>query len=156
MSTVRLINDKGDQLGVKPIQEALAMAREAGLDLVEVAPQAEPPVCRIMDYGKYKYKMRKKQQSRAKSHAGQVKEIRLHPKIDSHDVAYRIEHARQFLAGGQRVQVNVLFKGREMAHIDIGRDLLASFAEALADVSKVDRPPKLEGRRMGILLVAKS
>jgi len=132
------------------------MAREADLDLVEVAPQAEPPVCRIMDFGKYKYRQRKKQQqARGKSHARQVKEIRLHPKIDPHDVSYRIDHAREFIAQGHRVQVNVLFKGREMAHTDLGRELLINFAAALEDVAKMEAPPKLEGRRMGVLLVPK-
>lgn len=132
------------------------MAREADLDLVEVAPQGEPPVCRIMDFGRYKYKQRKKQQqARSKSHARQVKEIRLHPKIDPHDVSYRVDHARDFLAHGHRVQVNVLFKGREMAHIDLGRELLMRFVATLEDISKMEAPPKLEGRRMGVLLIPK-
>lgn len=153
---MRVINDKGDQVGVVPIQEALSIAREGDLDLVEVAPQADPPVCRIMDYGRYKYKLRKKQQqARSKSHGAQVKEIRLHPKIDEHDVAYRIEHARQFIAQGNRVQVNVLFKGRELAHIDLGRELLVKFAEAVEDVAKVERNPKMEGRKMDMLLIPK-
>jgi len=144
-------------MGVVPVQEAQAMANEASLDLVEVAPQSNPPVCRIMDYGKYQYKLRKKQQSsRAKSHARVLKEIRLHPKTDAHDISYRIEHARQFLEDGHKVQVNMFFKGREMAHIDIGRDVLMRFVDTLAEVSKVERPPKLEGRKMGILLTPKS
>jgi len=151
-----VINEKGEQVGILPIQEALSIAREAELDLVEVAPQADPPVCRVMDYGRYKYKQRKKQQqARSRSHGAQVKEIRLHPKIDPHDVAYRIEHAREFIAQGNRVQVNVLFKGRELAHTDLGRELLVKFAEAMADVAKIERPPKMEGRKMDMLLIPK-
>ena len=154
---MRLINDKGDQIGIITTQEALAMAKEAQMDLVEVDPASEPPVCRVMDFGRFKYKQRKKlQQSRSKTHPRQLKEIRLHPKTEEHDLAYRIEHARGFLKDGHRVQVNLIFKGRELAHIDLGRQLLLRFVEALAEVSKVDRPPKLEGRKMGILLVPKS
>ena len=133
------------------------MARDAELDLVEVAPQAEPPVCRIMDFGKYKYKLRKKRhQSRAKSHAKPIKAIRLSPKTGPHDVEYRVQHAREFLTLGHRVQINVQFKGREMAHVQLGRDLLMNFAGALDDVSKLEAPPRLEGRRMNIMLIPKS
>lgn len=139
-----------------PVQEALAMAKEAGLDLVEVAPRAQPPVCRIMDFGRYKYKQRKKRhQSKSKSHAKQIKGIRMYPKTGPHDVEYRALHAREFLAQGHRVQVNVLFKGREMAHLELGRSLLVNFAESLADVAKMEAPPKLEGRRMSVLLIPK-
>ena len=133
------------------------MAKETQMDLVEVDPASEPPVCRVMDFGRFKYKQRKKlQQSRSKTHPRLLKEIRLHPKTEDHDLTYRIEHARDFLKHGHRVQVNMFFKGRELAHVDLGRQLLVTFVEALADVSKVDRPPKLEGRKMGILLVPKS
>ena len=157
VSNVRLITDKGEQVGVVPIQEALAMARQADLDLVEVDPASEPPVCRIMDFGRFKYKQRKKiQQSRTKTHPRQMKEIRLHPKTDAHDISYRVEHAREFLSQGHRVQVNVFFKGRELAHVDLGRAVLMKFVDALADVSKPERPPKLEGRKMGVLLVPKT
>ena len=154
---VRLVNDKGDQIGVIPVQEALSMARQTDLDLVEVDPQSEPPVCRIMDFGRFKYKQRKKlQQSKAKTHPRQLKEIRLYPKTAPHDVEYRIEHARDFLKEGHRVQVTMMFKGREMAHVDLGKQLIMKFVESLADVSKLDRPPKLEGRKMGVLLVPKA
>ena len=133
------------------------MAREAQMDLVEVDPQSEPPVCRIMDFGRFKYKQRKKlQQSKSKSHPRQLKEIRLHPKTEPHDISYRVEHARGFLKQGHRVQVNMFFKGREIAHVDLGKQLLLGFIEALADVAKMDRPPKLEGRKMGVLLVPKA
>jgi len=153
---VRLVNDKGDQLGIVPIQEALSMAKEVSQDLVEVAPQSDPPVCRIMDFGKYKYKLRKKQQqSRAKTHTRLLKEIRLHPKTEQHDIDYRVEHARGFLQQGHRVQVNMLFKGREITHLDLGRQLLLQFVDQLSDISKVERPPKLEGRKMGVLLAPK-
>ena len=133
------------------------MAKEATMDLVEVDPQSEPPVCRIMDFGRFKYKQRKKLQlSRSKTHPRQLKEIRLHPKTETHDIQYRVEHAREFLRQGHRVQVNMFFKGREIAHVDLGRQLLVTFIESLADVSKIDRPPKLEGRKMGVLLVPKA
>lgn len=150
---VRLIGEKGEQVGVVPTDEARDRAREAGMDLVEVAPNARPPVCRLMDYGKYKYEQRKKQQkAKEKQHKIRIKGIRLRPKTDEHDFRVKVEHARKFLEQGNKVQVTLLFRGREMAHIELGRDLLERFSKELADVSTVERFPKLEGRRMTMLL----
>ena len=150
---VRLIDENGDQVGVIPTDDARSRAREAGLDLVEVAPDARPPVCRLMDYGKYKYEQRKKQQkAREKQHRIRIKGIRLRPKTDEHDFQVKLKRARKFLEQGNKVQVTLLFRGREMAHIDLGRNLLLRFAEELAELSTVERMPKMEGRRMTLLL----
>jgi translation initiation factor IF-3 len=150
---VRLIGEEGEQVGVVPTDQAREMARVAGLDLVEVASNARPPVCRLMDFGKYKYEQRKKQQrAKEKQHRIKVKGIRLRPKTDQHDFETKLGHARRFLEQGNKVQVTLLFRGREMAHIDLGRDLLRRFAEELSEVSTVERFPKLEGRRMTMLL----
>ncbi|MEN8162630.1 MAG: translation initiation factor IF-3 [Acidobacteriota bacterium] len=150
---VRLIGEEGEQLGLVQTDRAREMAREAGIDLVEVAETARPPVCRLMDYGKYKYELRKKQQkAKEKQHKIRVKGIRLRPKTDQHDFETKLGHARRFFDQGNKVQVTLLFRGREMAHIDLGRTLLRRFADELADVCTVERFPKLEGRRMTMLL----
>ncbi len=150
---VRLIGEEGEQVGIVPTETALARAREAGLDLVEVAPQARPPVCRLMDYGKYKYEQRKKQQkARERQHKIRIKGIRLRPKTDEHDFQVKLDRARRFLEQGNKVQVTLLFRGREMAHLDLGRNLLMRFAAELSEVSSVERAPKMEGRRMTLLL----
>lgn len=150
---VRLIGAEGEQVGVVPTEDARERAREAGLDLVEVAPTARPPVCRLMDFGKYKYEQRKKlQKAREKQHKIRIKGIRLRPKTDEHDFNVKLERARRFLEHGNKVQVTLLFRGREMAHIDLGRGLLIRFSEELAEVSTVERMPKMEGRRMTLLL----
>ena len=130
------------------------MAREAGLDLVEVAPNARPPVCRIMDYGKWKYQQQKKEdKSRASSRAGQLKELKMRTvKIGDHDLLIKINHARTFLEEGNKVQFTLQFKGREMAHIDLGRDIFRKIEKELYPVSKVERPAKMEGRRMTLVL----
>ena len=146
---VRLIGEEGEQVGVVPTEQAIIRAQEAGLDLVEVAAEARPPVCRLMDYGKYKYELRKKQQkAREKQHKIRIKGIRLRPKTDEHDFQVKLTRAHRFLEQGNKVQVTLLFRGREMAHIDLGRDLLIRFANDLAEVSTVERYPKMEGRRM--------
>ncbi len=150
---VRLIDDSGNQVGVVDTEEARQIARDKGLDLVEVSPEARPPVCKVMDYGKFKYDQKKKEHdSRKRQHKIQIKEIRLRPKIGAHDVDYKLKKARSFLEGGNKVQLNMLFRGREMAHIQVGRGVLMSFAEKLADLSKVERAPKMEGRRLTMLL----
>jgi translation initiation factor IF-3 len=150
---VRLIGVEGEQVGVVNTDNAREMAREAGMDLVEVAPNARPPVCRLMDYGKYKYEQRKKQQkAKEKQHRIRVKGIRLRPKTDQHDFEVKVNHARRFLEQGNKVQVTLLFRGREMAHIDLGRSLMQRFAEELQEVCTVERWPKMEGRRMTMLL----
>ncbi len=139
------------------IQDAQAAARDANLDLVEVAPGADPPVCRIMDYGKFKYKQKKKtHQTGPKFHrAAQVKEVRLRPKTDKHDVAVKRDRAVRFLSRGDKVLVNMLFRGREMAHVDIGMKILKQFAAELEDLAKVESPPKMERNKMHMLLAPK-
>jgi translation initiation factor IF-3 len=133
--------------------DARRIAREKGLDLVEVSPDARPPVCKIMDYGKFKYDQKKKEHdSRRRQHKVQIKEIRLRPKIGQHDIEYKLKKAREFLEAGDKVQLNMLFRGREMAHIDVGRQKLDAFAAMLEDISKVERRAKMEGRRMTMLL----
>lgn len=150
---VRLIDDTGRQVGVVPTDRAMAMAREAGLDLVEVSPDSRPPVAKIMDYGKYKYERRKQQQeSRKKSHTVQVKEVRLRPKTDKHDFDVKLGRARQFLLDGDKVQINMMFRGRELAHLEVGRLVVDRFALALDDLAKMERPPIFEGKRMTCLM----
>lgn len=151
-----MIDDDGNQLGLMLTDEALRKARETGLDLVEVAPDAEPPVAKIMDFGKFKYEQKKKaHQAKSKQKITQVKELRLRPKTEEHDFQVKIKKAKEFLAEGDRVQINMQFKGREMAHIDLGKTLLERFAMDVADASNVERPAILDGRRMTLLLVPK-
>jgi translation initiation factor IF-3 len=154
ISPVFLINDKDEKIGSTSTAEALRMAREAGLDLVEVAPTARPPVCRIMDYGKWRYQQQKKEdKSRASSRAGQLKELKMRTvKIGDHDLKIKIEHAREFLKEGNKVQFTLQFRGREMAHQDLGRDIFRKIKEELWPVSKVERDAKMEGRRMTLVL----
>ena len=153
--TIRLIAADGQQVGLVRMEEGLRMAKEAGLDLVEVAGDSEPPVCKILDYGKYKYRQ-KKRQHQGKHHRGsQIKEIRLHPKTSTHDVGYRVAHAREFLDEGYRVQVNVMFKGREMVHTELGRGMIERFVSELEDIAKVEQMPKMEGRKMLVILMPK-
>ncbi|MFO7897862.1 MAG: translation initiation factor IF-3 [Planctomycetota bacterium] len=151
---VRLIDAEGEQIGVVSIEEARKAAEDGGLDLVEVHAAADPPVCKLMDYGKYKYKQKRKaHQARARSHVTHVKEIRLHPKTSDHDLSYRLDHAREFLDRGDKVLFSVMFKGRELAHMEAGDQILNRVAERLADTAKVETPPKRDGRRrMSILL----
>jgi translation initiation factor IF-3 len=139
-----------------PVREALAHAVEAHLDLVEVAPQATPPVCRIMDYGKYKYQQSKKmQEARRRQTTIQVKEIKMRPKIEEHDMAFKLRNSRRFLEDGDKVKVSVIFRGREIAHTDRGYKILTQVAEALAEVGTVEQTPKLEGRSMSMILAPK-
>jgi translation initiation factor IF-3 len=155
---IRLIAADGAQLGIITVDEGLRLAREAGLDLVEVAPQSEPPVCRLLDYGKFKYEQ-KRQKSEAqkvqqkKHHVAKLKELRLHPKTEKHDVDVRIRQARKFLERGDKVLVNMIFRGRELAHQDLGRKMLDEFAARLADVGKVEQVNRLEDKKLGLLLV---
>ena len=153
---VRLIGPEGEQIGVMPTKEALAQAAEAHLDLVEVAPQAIPPVCRIMDYGKFKYEQSKKQQeARRRQTIIQVKEIKVRPKIEEHDMGFKLKNSRRFLSEGDKVKISVIFRGREIAHTDRGIRILAQMAEALVDVGTVEQAPKLEGRNMFMLITPK-
>jgi translation initiation factor IF-3 len=153
---VRLIGPDGQQVGVMPTKEALAQAVEAHLDLVEVAPQASPPVCRIMDYGKFKYQQSKKQQeARRKATTIQVKEVKVRPKIEEHDMGFKLRNARRFLEDGDKVKISVIFRGREIAHTDRGFRILAQMIEALADVGTVEQNPKLEGRNLSMIVTPK-
>jgi len=150
---VRLINADGEQVGVVPTPQAMQMAQETGMDLVEVAPQAKPPVCKIMDYGKWKYAQKKKEHKSKKKHHGQeLKEVRLRPKTDLHDQQIKLRHARQFLEDGYKVQFTMLFRGRERLHQDIGREIFIGIADQLSDVGKVERESRLEGRRMTMVI----
>ena len=154
ISPVFLIDQNDEKIGPTPTAEALRKAREAGLDLVEVAPMARPPVCKIMDYGKWRYQQQKKQdKSRASVRGGQLKELVLKTvKIGDHDLMIKVNHAREFLKEGNKVQFTLRFKGREMAHLDLGRDIFTKIKQELWLVSKVERDAKMEGRRMTLVL----
>jgi translation initiation factor IF-3 len=154
---VRLIAADGKQVGVMSIKEALTLAAEAHLDLVEVAPMANPPVCRIMDYGKYKYQQSKKQQeARRRQTTIQVKEVKVRPKIEEHDMAFKLRHIRRFLSQNDKTKVTVIFRGREIAHPDRGLRLLQQMAAALADIAVVEQEPKMEGRTMFMIVGPKA
>jgi translation initiation factor IF-3 len=154
ISPIRLINSADEQLGIVSTSDALKMAQEAGMDLVEVAPTARPPVCKIMDYGKWRYQQQKKEdKSRASNKGGQLKELKLKTvKIGVHDLLIKINHARDFLKEGNKVQFTLQFRGREMAHLDLGRDIFKKIKDELFLVSKVERDAKMEGRRMTLVL----
>lgn len=150
---VRVIDEEGQQLGVLPTTEAMALAQEKGLDLVEVAPAAVPPVCRILDYGQYKYELQKREREAKRKQKSQTfKEIRLRVKIDVHDLRTKLRRAGEFLDEGDRVKVTVQFRGREMSHANLGRDLLDRAAVLLEEKGVVERPPLLEGRNMFIVM----
>ncbi|MDH5681523.1 MAG: translation initiation factor IF-3 [Spirochaetota bacterium] len=151
---IRLIDDEGNQLGVVNTDEALKMAEEKELDLVEISPQASPPVCKVLDYGKFKFDQKKRLKEAKKKQARvQLKEIKMRPKIDSHDYDYKKKHIEEFLAKGDKVKITLQFRGREMAHIDLGEAILARLKEELKDSVTIEREPKLEGRQM-IMIVA--
>lgn len=153
---VRVIGVDGEQLGILPRNEAIAMAHEVGCDLVEVSSNAEPPVCRIMDYGKFKYEQQKKKQDAKKRQSVvQVKEIKVRPKTDDHDYETKLKHIRRFLEDGDRCKVTVFFRGREIVHKDRGQAILERIVADLADVAKVDQDPRAEGRTLQMLLVPK-
>lgn len=153
MREVLLIDDEGQKLGVMPTHQALEMARERDLDLVEVAPNANPPVCRILDYGKFKYEQAKKEREAHKHQKqSQLREVRFRPKIGQHDIDVKARVARQLLQEGDKVKMSVMFRGREITHPEIGRDLLLRVAESLQDVAVVERPPAMEGRFMNMYL----
>ena len=152
-STVRLIDENGVQVGVITKEEAIAKAKSVESDLVEVAPDASPPVCRIMNYGKFKYKQKKKMHQ--KQHVVQLKELRLRPKTGEHDVQTKIRQARKFLENKDRVLINMMFKGRERAHAELGDEILKQIAAALEDIAKVEKDKISDERRMGIILSPK-
>lgn len=150
---VRLIDDEGTMVGIMSPREALQLAQSKGLDLIEIAPTAKPPTCKIMDYGKWKYEAKKKEKAAKKNQSViTIKEIQVRPRTDEHDLETKMKHARRFLLEGDKVKVNLRFSGREMAHQDIGLQTLKKFSESLADISVVETHPKLEGRQMFVLL----
>jgi translation initiation factor IF-3 len=155
ITPVRLITADGTQMGIVPTGKAMELAREAGLDLVEVAPGERPPVCKIMDYGKFKYDQKKKQ-TKQKTHQVQVKEIRVRPKTGDEDIRVKVRKAREFLEHKDKVLVNVLFRGRELAHIDEGRRVMEEVLQLLDDVAKVEKNPSMEGKRMTALVAPKA
>jgi len=153
---IRLVDESNNQVGVITKEEALNKAQEAGLDLVEVAPNSEPPVCRIMDYGKWLYQQKRRVRDAHKKtqhHVATLKEIRLRPETDKHDMETKVRHAREFLEKGHRVQFSVFFRGRQMLHKERGYDMLNQIMENLQDLAKIERPSALTGRRMTLLLV---
>ena len=156
ISPVRVIANNGDQLGVLTVDEALAMAQEQGLDLVEVAPLARPPVVKIMDYGKFKFEQAKAARAaKKKQHVIHLKEVKFRPGIDDHDFEFKTRHAREFLQQGNKVKVTMMYRGRQMAHVELGRDVLDRVAAELKDVGKIELEPKLEGRNMTMVLAPK-
>ena len=154
---IRLISDTGEQLGIVSSEEALRIAEERGLDLVKISPQAVPPVCKLMNYGKFRFEQSKREkEARKNQHVVEIKEIRMSPGIDVGDFNTKLKNAQKFLADGNRVKVSVRFRGREMAHTEIGRDLLVKFAESCTEVAAMDKSPKLEGRNMSMFLSPKT
>lgn len=150
---VRLVDAEGEMHGVVALSKALEMAAEAGLDLVEVSPNAEPPVCKILDYGKYKYEQQKKaNEARKKQKTADLKEVKMSPRIEKNDYDVKMRNARRFLEDGNKVKITMRFRGREMAHQDIGRDLYDKMKEELAEISNVELQPKFEGRQMIMIL----
>jgi translation initiation factor IF-3 len=157
VSPVRLIGAEGEQLGIVPVNEALSRALELGLDLVEVSPTARPPVCRIMDYGKYKYELAKREkQAKKKQHSFQLKEMRYRPKIDEHDYQFKTKHVREFLISGSKVRAMVFFRGREMSRLEYGKKVLERLEEDLKEIAVVDSPARMEGRNMSMVLSPKA
>ena len=151
-----MIDENGTQVGVVNINVALTKADEAGFDLVEVSPNSNPPVCKIMDYGKFKYELAKKEkETKKKQHVVITKEIRLRPKIEEHDFEFKLRHARKFLEAGHRVKATVMFRGRENAHREYGERVLNRFGEALEDIAKIDKEAKLEGGQLVIFFTKK-
>lgn len=149
-----MIDFDGSQLGIFLVKDALRLASERQLDLVEIAPQADPPVCKIIDFGKFKYEQQKRDKIQRKNQVVSVlKEIRLHPNTDVHDFQFKAKHAANFIEEGNKVKVSVLFKGRELAYTELGEELLNRFIETLSDNAKVEMPPKMEGRSMSAILI---
>lgn len=156
ISEVRLVDQEGTQVGVVPTFQALEMAKQAGMDLVEVDPNGRPPVCRIMDFGKFKYRQKKRtHKSHQISHAGELKELRLRPKIDEHDMIVKVKKAQEFIQKRRRVLVSLMFKGREIQHRELGLDQLKKFVELVGDTAKVEAPVHSDGRRITVTLAPK-
>jgi translation initiation factor IF-3 len=155
ITPIRLIGAAGEQVGVVPTMQALEMAREAQLDLVEVAAQEKPPVCKIMDYGKFKFQQKQKAKDKTKTHQQKLKEIRLRPKTGEHDVETKLHQARKFLEHRDKVLIYVMYKGRELQHIEEGKRVLQGMLEKLIDLAKVEKAPSMEGKRMSTMLAPK-
>jgi translation initiation factor IF-3 len=154
---VRVVSAEGEQLGILSITQALEQAAQRGLDLVEVAPEATPPVCRIMDFGKYKYlQARRQKEARKKQTIIHVKEVKMGPKTDAHDFNFKAKHVRRFLEDGNKAKVTVRFKGREMAHTELGRKLLDRMAQTVSDLAVIEHYPKMEGRMLSMILSLKA
>ena len=149
---IRVISEDGEQLGVMTPEDAITRAEAVGLDVVEVAPNSRPPVCRIMDYGKYKYEQKKKA-GKGKGHAASLKEVKLRPRTDDHDLAFKLKNARRFLMDGDKVKVTVMYRGREMVHRQLGREQLDRVVKMLGAMAKVENPPRMEGRFLSMILV---
>jgi len=146
---VRVIDEEGQQLGVMSSREAIEIARSRNRDLIEIVPNVDPPVCKVMDFGKYKYELAKKERLQRKhQHVAQVKEIRFHPNTDVHDFEFKTRHARQFIKDGHKVKATVVFKGREITYQDLGKEVLERFTEKMSDIAKIDQGMKLEGRQL--------
>jgi translation initiation factor IF-3 len=156
ITPIRLIDAENNQVGIVATQDAVRMAQEAGLDLVEVSPNADPPVCRIMDYGKFKYAQKKKERGGSSKSHSTLKELRVRPAIDPHDLSYRVVQGRRFLEQGHKVQVVCIFRGRQMAHPEMGRQVMSSVADQLADIAKVETHPRMAGNRMTMMLARKA
>ena len=153
---IRLIGADGEQLGIMSAREAMKIAQEAELDLVKIAPTAKPPVCKIIDYGKYKYEQtRKEKEARKKQKTVEIKEVRLSPNIDTNDLNTKVNNAKKFISKGNKVKVTLRFRGREMAHMNSSRHILDDFAKMLEDMAVVEKAPKLEGRNMSMVLTEK-
>ena len=153
---MRVIGEDGQQLGIMSSRDAMKLAEEAGVDLVKIAPTAKPPVCRIVDYGKFRYEQtRKEKDAKKKKKTTEVKELRLSPNIDTNDLNTKVNAARKFLSKGDKVKITLRFRGREMAHMNNSKHILDDFAQALADIAVVDKAPKVEGRSMTMFLTQK-
>jgi translation initiation factor IF-3 len=154
---VRVIDSDGKQAGIMPLKEAMKIAEEQGLDLVEVASNAKPPVCRVMNYGKYKYQQSKRsQEARKHQTVIQVKEVKLRPRTEEHDFQFKLRHAKRFLSEGNKVKISILFRGRELAHPEFGRDMMNRFLEEVKDLMVVEQAPRLEGRNMVMVVAPKN
>ena len=153
---VRLIGEDGEQLGIVSSRDALKMAEEAGLDLVKIAPTAKPPVCKIVDYGKYRYELaRKEKEAKKKQKTVEVKEVRLSPNIETNDLNTKVNNAKKFISKGNKVKVTLRFRGREMAHVQQSKHILDDFAQMLGDIAVIEKPAKMEGRSMSMVLTEK-
>ena len=153
---VRVVGESGEQLGVMSVKEAMKLAADAELDLVKIAPKAQPPVCKIIDYGKYRYELaRKDKEAKKKQKTVELKEVRLSPNIETNDLNTKVNNARKFIGKGNKVKITLRFRGREMAHIHQSKHILDDFAELLTDIAVIEKPAKLEGRSMSMILTEK-